>query len=191
MAGVRRSTPKATTFSIRRSSRSSEIRIDGEFVGLASRPFGWGKQFYSIERLGADDYRGLGDVILHGQGYMEESKRLYTLEQVADKAVELRLSLRYGISRMPTIPVLEKFLSDREARRKAEEAAASRRMKREDEERARVKAQAARDRADVQEALRGIAENHSAVLSNVEMNAIHEAIKAFAPIYEWNGRDDD
>lgn len=73
-----------------------EIRIDGDFVALASRPHGWGAQAFSIEALWRAHRHGWPEEVRYGKGYIPIERQLRTPEQIARKAVELRDETLWG-----------------------------------------------------------------------------------------------
>lgn len=73
-----------------------EIRIGDDFVGMATRPFGWGKQEFAIDALWNAHRHGWPTERRFGGGYNAPSERLYDAGHIAAKAVELRGTTMWG-----------------------------------------------------------------------------------------------
>lgn len=159
-----------------------EIRIDGEHVGLASRPHGFGRQEFQIHRLGENfsTWR-LGEVLVHGGRSCKNEHRLFDLDQVAMKSVELRKAKHFSnLRRLPTLGELRMFVAAEkreEARREAESKA---RREQWDREAAEQKRAAEEHRLEVLGGLQSIDERLGAQLSNYEANALRLAIARYA-----------
>jgi len=159
-----------------------EIWIDGKFVGRASRAHGFGKQSFTIERLGTEHYRQcLGHQVVWSDKHGSGKDILYTSADVARKAAELRREKRWGGG---TILMTEKEVQRALAAEKAEEE----RREREAEENrvkwareaAERKQAAEEQRGEVVMGLESIKERHDALtLSNLEMAALDAAIKRY------------
>jgi hypothetical protein len=166
-----------------RDQRRYAIWIDGEHVGFASRAFGFGKQGYSIERLGPEiAYTlNLGEHVVWPVSIREG--RLLDPDQVARKALELRLEKRWGadaLKKLFTEAELEPWLKvqrKRKEREEREEAERAARWKREREEAARA---AEELRSDIESGLRSIDERLGSQLSNMEANALRYAIERYS-----------
>ncbi|MBY3432701.1 hypothetical protein HFN89_00745 [Rhizobium laguerreae] len=157
-----------------------EVRIDGAFVARAKRPFGKGKQAFQIERLfDSVHVSGIGDREAYGHGYLPAGERLYTLERVAAKAVELRNKVTPEVSSLPTSEELSAFLKKESELRKNEKAESKARAERKKAELAaqRVAEDAAFD--DLVGGLKSIDERLGTELNNYEINALRMAIAKF------------
>ena len=160
-----------------------EIRIDGEFVGLASRPHGFGKQSWRIfrllpTRLRHDEGVYLGEGLLNDCRYTPRSEQVWTMRDLALKAVALRFpSKNAGSSRLMTVAEIDAWM-EREAKRvaadKVKQAARSAQWAR---EAAQAKARREEHRAEVLAGLRDVAER--ADLSNLERAAIVAAVARY------------
>ena len=161
-----------------------EVRLDGELVALAVRPFGVGKKAFKIERLYKGYDEDIGDDIAYGNGYLREADRLMTLDRVAEKAVELRDTIRRDISSLPTRDELAAYRKAR-AERRAEEKAESdaRDVQRKADRIAEKEAEDAHFR-DVIDGLKSIDERHGKQLSNLEINALRTAIAKYEKDWE-------
>lgn len=158
-----------------------EIWVDGQHVGMAARPHGFGRQSFHFERLGkAFSTWQLGDLIVYPKGYLPDADRLYSLDQVAQKAAELRTERRWGsLFVLMTLPALEKHISSERAREKRAEREAQARRQQWDRERAEQERRMQEARRDVAEGLRSINERLRAQLTNFESSALEEAIASF------------
>ncbi|MCS4088643.1 hypothetical protein [Rhizobium sp. BK176] len=148
-----------------------ELRIDGAFVARVKRPFGIGKQPFKLERL-IDGYSvsGIGERDV----YMKE--RLYTLESVAVKAVELRNDICRDVSSLPTTEELRVYLAKEAEQRRIENAERKTRDERDKQERAAERAAGDAALDDLIGGLKSIEERLGSELSNYEMNALRMAI---------------
>jgi hypothetical protein len=150
-----------------------ELRIDGAFVARVKRLFGKGRQPFKLERL-IDGYSVAG--IGERDVFIPVAQRLYTLENVAAKAVELRNAVTRDVSSLPTADELQVYLKKEADERKIEKAERKERDEREKDERAAERA--AEDAAvdDLIGGLKSIEERLGSQLTNYEMNALRMAI---------------
>ena len=156
-----------------------EIRLDGDFVARAVRPFGVGKMAFKIERLYQGYDEDIGDDIAYGNGYLPEADRLLSLKRVAEKTVELRDTIRHDISSLPTREELTAYRGARAERRAAEEAESDvRDVQRKADRIAEREAEDAHFR-DVIDGLKSIDERLSGHLNNFEINALRIAIAKY------------
>ncbi|MCV9964350.1 hypothetical protein OIU34_20900 [Pararhizobium sp. BT-229] len=156
-----------------------EIRLNGEFIARAVRPFGFGKMAYKIERLYQGYDEDIGDDVAYGNGYLQQADRLLSLERVAEKAVELRDTIRRDISSLPTREELDVYRSARAERRAAEKAESdAREVQRKADRIAEREAEDAHFR-DVIDGLKSIDERLGTQLNNFEINALRIAIAKY------------
>jgi hypothetical protein len=156
-----------------------EIAVDGEACGLASRPHGFGKQNYNIERVGKSFEGGLREVVVWGRGYIPHEQQVLDLPAVAAKIAVLRRERDLGIPKLPTRKELAEFL----AKHRAEAAAAKKERERRSAEFEREMQE--RDRAEdetfdlVIDGLASIDERLKPSLTNAEIAALRTAIDEY------------
>lgn len=156
-----------------------EIRLDGEFLARAVRPFGVGKKAFKIERLYKGYDEDIGDDIAYGNGYLPEADRLLSLERVAEKVVELRDTFRRDISSLPTLEELAEYRRARAERHAIEKAESDARdVQRRADRVAEKDAEDAHFR-DVIDGLKSIDERLGTQLNNFEINALRIAIAKY------------
>lgn len=161
-----------------------EIRIDGLHVGLAYRRHGFGRQWWNIDRL-CPQYShtaGMGEQTVTSRGWVENDKRLWTLEQVAAEAVKLRREKGWGGKpfKLATEDEIEAFVKLYRRREADEERESKRRRAQWDREAAEKKRQAEENRLEVLEGLQSIDTRLGGQLSNFEANALRTAIQRYA-----------
>lgn len=161
-----------------------EIGIDGHHVGLAHRKHGFGRQWWNIDRLCPEHTHmsGLGDQMVTARGWVDEEKRLWTLEAVAREAVRLRRATTYHgkppiLATEDEIKAWVKLYRRRQAEEERETRTKRERWKRDAEEAARLKEE---HRLAVLGGLQSIDERFGAQLTNYEANALRIAIAAYA-----------
>lgn len=159
-----------------------EVFIDDVHVANLSLPLGVGKQHFKIERLGNDFEGRYSEVTIWGFRFHPQSERLYTLEQAAQKLIELRDTPRVGgYSTLPTLDELAAHVSEER------EVGARERVKREQEraeriaEQRRFEEEQEQARVDTLEGLKSIQERFGSQLSNLELNALIKMIEQHTP----------
>lgn len=161
-----------------------EIRIDGEHVGLAYRKHGFGRQWWSIDRLCPQHGHmvGMGEQIVTERGWVDDSKRLWDLGAVARKAAELRREKTYHgrPPKLATEDEINAWVNLYRRREADEERASTARRAQWDREAAKQKRVAEEHRLDVLEGLQSIDERLCGQLSNYEANALRVAIAAYS-----------
>jgi hypothetical protein len=161
-----------------------EIRIDGEHVGLAHRKHGFGRQWWNIDRL-CPQYShtaGMGDQTITARGWVDDSKRLWTLEQVAIFALRFRREKGYHgkppkLATEDEIKAYVKLVRRREAQEERDQEARRVQWAR---EAAEQKRQAEERRIEIFEGLQSIDSRFGSQLSNFEANALRVAIASYA-----------
>jgi hypothetical protein len=160
-----------------------EAWIGDHLVGRASKPHGFGKQAYLLERVGFDPHEhyvaGLGYEEFHGVNVPESSK-LYSLDQVAARLVEERRKLTgtHG-QRVRSLPTAEEFRTYKNAVEKAkaaeeaEQALSREKFLRENKERIMREEQS---RLDTLGGLQEILETFGPQLSNYQRDALLKAL---------------
>lgn len=170
-----------------------EAWIDGQLVGRAARPHGFGKQAYLLERVGYAPHEhyidGLGYEEFHRAGVPEASK-LYTLEQVATRLVEERRkrtgSYGHRVSSLPTTEELASYkvaVAEAKAADEAEQTLSREKFWRESNERILREEQS---RVDTMGGLQEILDTFGPQLSNYQRDALLKAIeKSSTPSGEY------
>lgn len=148
-----------------------EIWLDGKHVGFASRGHGWGKQGWSIDRVGEryGDWWALGDV---RRFHDNNHNALMTPADIAEKVIKLRASEEL-LDMDESLARIAEYKAAKE-RREAENEANRIRWKAEREEKER---QADQHRQHVLEGLRSIEDRGG--LSNHEADALRSAIERY------------
>lgn len=151
-----------------------EVIVDGQLVGRASRPHGWGRQSFHIE-----DLREPYNSVVYGDGYQPEGDRLYTLERVAAEAAKLRREKFYRAgSRLPTETEWKAYAKAEKRRQERDEAAALERRIQWDREREEAHRLAEEQRMELLGGLQSIDERLGVQLTNYEASALRAAIHA-------------
>ncbi|MDW9481863.1 hypothetical protein GOB57_24755 [Sinorhizobium meliloti] len=157
-----------------------EVRIDGDFVARAVRPFGVGKMAFRIEKLYDGHDEDLGDNVAYGRGYLPMADRLLTLDRVAAKVVEIRdTSGRHDISNLPTVDEYAAHVAARSQRKAAERSNGRARDKQEKLDRIKAREEEDAHFRDVIDGLTSIDERLSGHLNNYEINALRIAIAKY------------
>lgn len=156
-----------------------EVRLDGEFLARAVRPFGVGKKAFKIERLYKGYDEDIGDDIAYGNGYLPEADRLLSLERVAEKVVELRDTIRRDISSLPTLKELAEYRRVRAERHAVEKAESEARDAQRRADRVAEKDAEDAHFRDVIDGLKSIDERLGTQLNNFEINALRIAIAKY------------
>lgn len=165
-----------------------DVQVDGEFVGRVHRSYGFGKQPYIVERLGYRDIAS--DRIVHGRGQPYRDPKIFELEEIAAKIVELRVAID-SKTKFPILHTEEQYAAycaaEAEATRirNAEQAERSRQLA---EDIKANKAEAERVRVETQEGLISIRERLGTSLTNFELNALMAAIEHYSrkPYDYWD-----
>ncbi|WP_327209943.1 hypothetical protein [Rhizobium leguminosarum] len=170
-----------------------EAWIDGNLVGRAAKPHGFGKQTYLLERVGYAPH----EHYLEGLGYEEflgvkasEASKLYDLDKVAARFVEERKKITgtrgQRISSLPTSEELQAYKLAIEAAWEAEEAEqklSRDKFSRESNERIMREEHS---RVDTVGGLQEILETFGSQLSNYQRDALLKAIdKSSTPSGEY------
>lgn len=155
-----------------------EIRVDGEFVGRASRPYGWGAQAFSIEGLWRAHRHGWPEEVRFGRGYVPHENRLFSAAQIARKAVELRDEVMWGNRRqLMTEAEIKASNVAHAAEERRRDAEAEERRKQWDREREQQRQRAIEHRDEVLMGLRELAARED--LTNLERAALTAAIQRY------------
>lgn len=156
-----------------------EIRIDGDFVGRASRSHGWGSQAFKIEALWRAHRHGWPDEVRYGKVYIPFERELRSPMQIARKAIELRDETLCGDRRqLMTEAEIETASAAHIAEEQRREAQAEEDRKRWAIEREQQRQRAIEHRDEVLAGLRDIEARTD--LSNLERAAIVAAIARYS-----------
>lgn len=158
------------------------IEVDGQEVGLAWKPHGWGKTAWGVDalwdRFGGYEI-GLGNPTLHDANH-HDRRTVWDLEGVARLAVKLRSERDGWSQRLMTVEEIEAHkveYAERKAREKVEEEARQAQWAREREERDRKERE---QRDELTAGLESINERFNGQLSNLEANAVRFALERLA-----------
>lgn len=155
-----------------------KIHINGDHVGHASQPFGFGAQMFNITRVGPNTHtyeHGYGPYALTAYNSPRDEKA-FNLEQLIEKIVELRHGKNFhNEKRLLPIPVMEKANKEWKEQRAIDDA--KRQEEREERDRQRQKAEDDRQEGidNMLSALNGILEG-SHDLTNFERAGLSDSI---------------
>lgn len=156
-----------------------KIYVDDHFVGHASKPYGFGRQAYQVERVEGGGRYHYGHHVVYGNTWERRDPDIFDLPVLAEQVLTLRRKVSGGISTLPTQKELAADIAERDSRKEQSDRDAADRIAREKAE-AVVRQQAAeRKRSEILEGLRSIQDRLLSQLANFEQNALQAAIESY------------